>query len=71
MTKLQRRIDIKGGPLTVPFLDGPLKNREIKMFARMDDKPPEVNFADRPYGIQVRCGVFSQGTEGRMSEHTR
>ena len=41
------------------------------MLARMDDKPPEVHLTDRPDGVQVRCRVFIEGTEGYVSERTR
>lgn len=32
-------------------MDRPLEDREIKVFARMNDEFLEVNFTDRPNGV--------------------
>lgn len=52
------------------LLNRPIQDREIKVFARMDNESPEVDFTDRPDGIQVRCRVFSEGTRGYQGECT-
>jgi len=41
---------------TVSQINRPLEDREIKVFARVDDEPLEIDFTDGPNGVQVRCG---------------
>lgn len=39
----------------------PLEDREIKVFARVDDEFLEIDFTDGPNGVQVRCGTLDRG----------
>jgi len=51
-------------------MHGPLKDREIKLVARMDDKFLEINFADGPNRVQVRCGGLGEGPQVNGDEGT-
>jgi len=59
LVKLGGTADVRGGPLLVSSMHGPLEDREIKLVARMDDKFPEIDFADRPNRVQVRCEALA------------